>query len=103
MRGLICALAFMPVMAWAGHDQGPGPQATENLASKRKIQAVLDAVKGVNDVVQAVRLESNNQYVLSVRNGGACYEALYKVKPVANKPATFTAQYMDLISSGACD
>jgi hypothetical protein len=78
-------------------------QASENLVSKKKIIAVLDAINGVNDVVESVKLDTGGKlYVAYVRNGSDCQEALYRVQPIKNKPGQYTAQYVDLNWSGSC-
>ncbi len=94
---------FVTTFAFAGPNISSGPQATENLVSKQKIKAVLEAITGVNDVVESVSLDAGKVlYVVSVRNGQACQESYYKVTPVKNGLAEYTAQFVDLISAGPC-
>ena len=88
--------------------QGPvfnsGSPATENLISKQKITAVMNAITQPNDVVEGVQLDSGRElYIVSVRNGAACSKSYYKVDIAKNSsPIEYLARYVDLIASGSC-
>src|SRR5262245_18957266 len=105
MKKLMLLAAFVTVTAaHAGPNVSTGPEGTENLVSKRRIQAVMNAITDVNDVVEGVQLDSGRiLYIAKVRNGEACSESYYKVEPVTGGlPATFVARFVGLISAGPC-
>ena len=94
--------ALMASTAFAGPNVSGGPSATENLESKQKIRAVMDAINDVNDVILSVALDSGGVlYIAKIRNGEACQESLYKVIPNGGM-AQFIASYVVLLSSGPC-
>lgn len=97
------ALTLLASPVFAGPNVSGGPQASENLVSRLKIASVLNAITGVNDVVESVQLENASQYIVTIRNGQACNESLYTVKIAKTQPLKFTAKYTDLISSGPCN
>jgi len=104
-KTILFAIVALATSAYAGPNVSSGPSGTENLVSKRKIQAVMDAITDVNDVIESVQLDTGRiLYVVKVRNGQACSESLFKVQPVSGGlPVTFSAQYVDLISAGPCN
>ena len=83
-----------------------GVPPTANLVSKKKIQAVLEAVNGENDVILGVEVaEGGLTYNVKIRNGSECSIEAYQVKPVSKGPGPvkFSAKYQDSLYAGPCE
>ena len=94
------ATLLTSVVFAAGPNVSGGPAPTENLKSKLKIQAVLNAINDVNDVIESVELDAGGRlYNVKIRSGESCSVQTYKVAAVNGQ---FKAQYVDMISFGDC-
>lgn len=83
-----------------------GVPPTANLVSKKKIQAVLEAITGENDVVLGVELaEGGLTYNVKIRNNTECSIEAYQVKPISKGPGPlkFSATFQDSLYAGPCD
>lgn len=103
LLGLILFLSLSA--AFAGPNSSGGPQGSENMISKAKLKAVLEAITDANDAVIAIELADGGlQYIATVRNGNCIQQYLYNVK--AKKKSTtaikFEATFVDMSSPPNC-
>lgn len=98
-------MAFSASVFAEGPNVSNGPAATQNLSSKKKIQAVMDAITGANEVVESVALDAGKVlYIAKVSDNGACSESFYKVEPDnSSVPGQYIARFVNLISAGPCE
>lgn len=64
-------------MVLAGPISSGGPQMTENLTSKKKIESVLSKVSDVNTSIQSVSLVSGAKYKLTLESAGKVTKKQY--------------------------
>jgi hypothetical protein len=96
------SLTLFSAMAFAGPNVSGGPSATENLTSKRKIEAVLNVITEPNEVVQSVELDAGGMtYLAKIRTGESCEVRMYKVK-ASGPMAQYQAQFVDSVYAGPC-
>lgn len=108
MKNLFLVIAFaFTTTAFAGPNVSVGPQATENVVSKLKIEAVMAAVTGPNEAILAVYQDAGGlDYVAVVKDttGNACSATLYSVTPIqGSSPVKYEAKYRELLQAGACN
>ena len=103
---LIAALSVSSAFAAPDVRLGPnasgGPQATENLESKLKIKAILDAIQNPNDVIMGIEVNgSSGQYLVTIRNGNCTQKDLFQVR-VSNQEEFYSASFVDMIAQPVC-
>ena len=72
--------------------------ASPNLMSKLKIQAVLNAVTGVDEIVTGIEAADNNFFLVTIQQGECNKKELFKVTSVPSRgPAPkMAAMFVDL-------
>lgn len=83
-----------------------GVPPTANLVSKKKIQAVLNAVTGENDAVLGVEVADGGlTYNVKIRNGSDCSVEAYQLTPVSKGPGPvkYFAKVQGILYAGPCE
>lgn len=100
---LLCCFQSMSFAQHEGPITSGGTQGTPNLISKLQINAVLNAVTGINEVIVSVEKRSNGQFAVKIKEDTCTRLDLYLVRPVANsRIPKFEARYVTMEGNPVC-